>query len=85
MFLVHGPNIEPAGDIGTISILDIAPTILQTIGLDIPEDFEGEPITQINREYDQVTYREPLSDRGRENTGSDDKVKERLADLGYLE
>lgn len=85
MFLAHGDQIEPAGDIGMISILDIAPTVLYSMGLDIPEDFEGEPIRQANQQRDDITYRSPLPDRDAGTRDRGDDVKERLANLGYLE
>jgi len=85
LFLAHGPNVANEGRIDTISILDIAPTILYSMGLDIPRDFEGEPIEVVNTQRDSVTHRTPLEERGTARTESPDEATERLADLGYLE
>lgn len=85
LFLAHGPNIESAGEIEPISILDIAPTVLHSMGVDVPSDFEGEPVDGIVRGSDGPTYREPLPHRGEESNAEDDAVRDRLADLGYVE
>jgi predicted AlkP superfamily phosphohydrolase/phosphomutase len=85
LFLAHGPNVEPKGDIGKISILDIAPSVLYAMDLAIPEDFEGTPVPAVNTNRDAVTKRSPLPDRTQETTAESDAVEERLADLGYLE
>lgn len=85
LFLAHGPDVASAGDIGTISILDIAPTILYAMGLDVPEGFEGTPVLEANTERDVVTTRSSLSDRDAGTTEGSGDVQERLADLGYLE
>jgi predicted AlkP superfamily phosphohydrolase/phosphomutase len=85
MFLAHGPDIDSIGKLDPISILDIAPTILHSMGLSIPKDFEGEPVTEITDDQEAVSYREPLPGRGDDARTDDDAVQERLADLGYLE
>jgi len=85
LFLAHGPDVADDGDVGTISILDIAPTILYNMGLDIPEDFEGKPVQEVNASRGEVSYRKPLTRRGTTESRSSEEVTERLADLGYLE
>lgn len=83
--LAHGPTVEPRGDIGTISILDIAPSVLHAMGEDVPEDFEGTPVPDINISRNEVTTRDSLPDRGDTITADSEEVQERLADLGHLE
>jgi predicted AlkP superfamily phosphohydrolase/phosphomutase len=85
LFLAHGPDVDPVGEIDPTSILDIAPTILHNMGLTIPEDFEGEPVTAITVEQDDIASREPLPGLGDEARTDDEAVQEQLADLGYLE
>lgn len=85
LFLAHGPNVEPRGDIGTISILDISPTVLYAMDQDVPEGFEGTPVTSVNTNRERVTTPESLPDRGEGTTQDSDDVQRRLADLGYLE
>jgi len=38
------PDSETKGNIGEISYLDVAPTILSKLGLEIPKDMKGEII-----------------------------------------
>ena len=85
LFLAHGDDVSPAGDIGRISILDIAPTVLYSMGEPIPESFEGTPIEAVDAGGDDPTYRSPLTDRDDARTGDSEAVQQRLADLGYLE
>jgi len=85
MFVAYGEGIDPLGKIDPISILDIAPTILHAMGLDVPESFEGEPIREVDPHGRSVTYRPSLPDRGEGTATESDDVEERLADLGYLE
>jgi predicted AlkP superfamily phosphohydrolase/phosphomutase len=85
LFLAHGPNVAAKGDIGAISILDIAPTVLHTMGQDIPEDFEGDPVQTAHTDRHDPAYRSPLPARGSTAADSSEEVTERLADLGYLE
>lgn len=85
LFLAHGETVAETGNFGQMSILDIAPTVLYAMGLDVPTDFEGEPIEAANTERDEVTTRPPLAGRG--SAGEDansEAVEERLSDLGYL-
>jgi predicted AlkP superfamily phosphohydrolase/phosphomutase len=85
LFLAYGPNVAAEGDIGAISILDIAPTVLHAMGQDLPEDFEGDPVQATHTDRHEVTYRSPLPARGSTAADSSQEVTERLADLGYLE
>ena len=41
VFLAKGPGIRRGVDVGELSILDIAPTLLYRLGLPVPEDLEG--------------------------------------------
>ena len=42
--LMHGPDV-PAGSVMTgCSVYDIAPTVLNHLGIHVPEDFDGRPI-----------------------------------------
>jgi len=85
LFLAHGDDVLSAGDIGRISILDIAPTVLYSMGEPIPKSFEGTPIEAVDAGDDAPTYRSPLADRDDARTGDSGAVQQRLADLGYLE
>lgn len=41
LFMLYGPNIPAKGKLDNIHILDLAPTILHTLGINIPLEFEG--------------------------------------------
>jgi hypothetical protein len=85
LFLAHGKTVATRGDIGTISILDIAPTVLYSMEEAIPDDFEGNPLQAVNEPRGEPTYREPLPDRGKRASEIGDAARERLADIGYIE
>jgi predicted AlkP superfamily phosphohydrolase/phosphomutase len=47
IFMAAGPGISRGASVLPLSILDVAPTVLYTLGLPIPEDFEGSVPRQI--------------------------------------
>ena len=44
IFIGHGPSVRQGVRLAARSILDVAPTVLYSLGLPIPADFEGEVI-----------------------------------------
>lgn len=85
IFLAYGEGIDPLGEIDPISILDIAPTVLHYMGVSIPTDFEGTPVESVTKNRGQIEYREPLPRLDEKTTEGSNEVRNRLADLGYLE
>ena len=64
------------------SIYDIAPTILASLGLDVPEYFVGTPIsseTYNKGHVEPISIKEPQS-----NEDDDQKIRDRLSNLGYM-
>lgn len=47
IFLAMGPDVNNAGDIGEIDILDLAPTILHVFKVPVPEDMDGRVLKEI--------------------------------------
>jgi predicted AlkP superfamily phosphohydrolase/phosphomutase len=45
IFLLYDPKVKRGRNIGDVSIYDIAPTILSEMGIEVPEDMEGKPLT----------------------------------------
>jgi predicted AlkP superfamily phosphohydrolase/phosphomutase len=45
LFILYDPKRSDAGDIGKRQIMDIAPTILQKMGIPIPDSMQGRPIS----------------------------------------
>lgn len=84
IFVANGPDFDSQGEIETISILDIAPTLLATAGSDIPTDMQGEVLSIFETEPSWDT-REPIS-TGESTISSDsEQVTDRLKQLGYME
>lgn len=91
MVLFHGDDIQPQ-ELDPIQISDIAPTILHWMGLAVPTDMDGEPITEVFKTDSEpgsraVEMRDPLAplDEEQDERELDEDVQERLADIGYLE
>jgi predicted AlkP superfamily phosphohydrolase/phosphomutase len=47
IFMAAGPGIRRGASVPALSILDVAPTVLYTLGLPVPEDLEGRVPQQI--------------------------------------
>jgi predicted AlkP superfamily phosphohydrolase/phosphomutase len=67
-FSIYGPAVPKMGEISA-DLLDIAPTVLQLMGIPIPRDIEGRALIKKERVYSDEDERE---------------VRERLEKLGYL-
>ncbi|HEX9427637.1 MAG TPA: tetratricopeptide repeat protein [Candidatus Polarisedimenticolia bacterium] len=46
VFVMAGPDVRPGFDLGSASVLDVAPTILTLFGLPVARDMDGQPLTQ---------------------------------------
>jgi predicted AlkP superfamily phosphohydrolase/phosphomutase len=95
IFIATGPGIQQGVRSSQISILDIAPTVLYSLGLPIPEDLEGSLLTGIFEPslmrtrppcFDQPTRRstQPVPQIIKTGMG-ESEIIERLKLLGYLE
>ncbi|WP_264555209.1 alkaline phosphatase family protein [Halocatena marina] len=84
IFVANGPDFDDRGEIESISILDIAPTLLAAVGSDIPTDMQGSVLPVFETEPSWDT-REPIavSEKGEQNRS--DQVTDRLKQLGYME
>ncbi|MFC1807398.1 alkaline phosphatase family protein [Candidatus Omnitrophota bacterium] len=47
IFIMHDPKNKACKDLGTVSILDFAPTVLDILGVDIPDKMRGKSIFSI--------------------------------------
>jgi predicted AlkP superfamily phosphohydrolase/phosphomutase len=83
IFAAKGPDIREAGDIGPVSITDLAPTILAGMGVDVPTDMVGDPLPVYVDDPD-VGTRDPIDLDGG-GTERHDEVADRLKQLGYME
>jgi len=44
IFVLRDPKLPPRGQIPDVRILDVAPTLLQRMGIPVPRSMEGQPI-----------------------------------------
>lgn len=89
LFLFSGPSFRSGDRNHEARIVDLAPTLLHTMGCDVPDDLDGRVLEVFHPESlaanRPVSTRAPL-DADRESGATDERdVEERLVDLGYLE
>ncbi|NIO19649.1 MAG: hypothetical protein GTN76_02585 [Candidatus Aenigmarchaeota archaeon] len=96
IFIIQGPYIKKSHMISGTKIIDVAPTIMYLMGLDIPREMEGKVlINSIDEDYlrsTPITFTESPYDNSpsealpevysKEDT---DIVRKRLKDLGYID
>lgn len=101
IFGARGPDIKKKIDAGELSILDITPAILYTLGMPIYRDLEGRVPTEIFEE--STMEKKPIEKSAASTSGKDEEEKpaetdsaemteedervvmERLRELGYIE
>ncbi len=96
ILIINGPHIRNNHKIGGANIMDIAPTIMYLMGLDVPKHMDGKVLTDaVNEGHLQsrpVRYSEYESDHSATKSSSggylEDEagaVMDRLKGLGYLD
>lgn len=58
LFMAYGPNIKRGEKFDNVSILDLAPTILHSMDVPIPDDMDGKVLKEIFREDSELAKRE---------------------------
>jgi len=93
IIMMHGKPIQAGTELKGSEIIDLAPTILYLMGIDIPEDMDGKVLTSAltkdfidahpisYKETTQGDLQEPASTYTHEEV---QKIEGRLKDLGYL-
>lgn len=94
IFLAAGPDIRRGFDLGSASVLDIAPTVLALYGLPVPRDGDGQPLAQaltadFLREHrvawiDSYGGARQVSDEALARSNGDAEMIEKLRSLGYI-
>jgi tetratricopeptide (TPR) repeat protein len=95
IFVAAGPNLKKDELVHGVSLLDVMPTVLMLLGLPIPGDIDGRPLTQIVDgpvELDRIdSYEPPHPDdgvhRGEAIVTDPFQVQQalqQLVDLGYI-
>jgi predicted AlkP superfamily phosphohydrolase/phosphomutase len=98
VFIAHGPGIQARVTLTPFSILDVAPCLLYSLGMEIPSDFEGrmpdgifEDAYMINHPYRIGTptqFSDSFARRAQkeaEKKREEEEIYKRLKMLGYLE
>ncbi|RLI96080.1 MAG: hypothetical protein DRO99_05045, partial [Candidatus Aenigmatarchaeota archaeon] len=91
IFIAHGPDIAVGKEIANARITDIAPTVLHMFSLPIPDDMDGK-VLDIFRKGSGPGKRKPArykaekhaGERTHKGTGDEEKMKQRLKELGYM-
>lgn len=91
IFILTGPGVK-RGEVTGLSVEQVAPTILHLLGEPVPEDMDGEVITEVlDRDFVKrhpVVKGPPTGSRARQRTilsQSDERlVEDRLKALGYI-
>jgi len=82
ILMAAGDGIDPELSLDGAHLFDVAPTIIATFGLPIPERMDGTPLPTVDS-TERTTY--PAFERSDSVVTDDSIVEDRLADLGYLE
>ncbi len=95
IFIAAGPGIRQGLSADQLSILDVAPTLLYSLDLPIPEDLEGHVISEIFessllrtnpvRMGEPTLPPEPFPQHPEEDTQEQAEIMTRLKALGYME
>jgi predicted AlkP superfamily phosphohydrolase/phosphomutase len=94
LFLVRGQGIRPGCRVEGARLIDLAPTLLYLMGEPIPEDMDGQVLSQIFassfleahpiRTAKSASETASLGDERRYNEEEERRIKEQLKGLGYL-
>lgn len=84
MLLANGPDIG-SQNLSECSLLDIAPTILHSLGSAVPSDMDGTIIPEISGSETTLTTRDPIEVHRTGEQAPNKELKQRLQDIGYLE
>ncbi|MFA9504122.1 alkaline phosphatase family protein [Natrinema sp. H-ect1] len=91
VFFAHGPDIDPHASADGLSVVDVAPTVLHSVGEPIPDDIDGRVRTDVLSADAEPTVREAVPDATAGSSGAADAdedfddVEDRLRGLGYME
>ncbi len=93
IFLAAGPQFKAGFELQNAAIIDVAPTILHLCGQPIPDDMDGQVLTEAftpeflsGRQIQKVSAETFAQSRKQEfSTQETDEIARRLRSLGYLE
>jgi predicted AlkP superfamily phosphohydrolase/phosphomutase len=82
LFLADGPAVETTGLDDSVSITDVAPTVLHSVDCPAPTDLDGSVLSLFDDRPVETRDPIPYEEAGSTSNG---EVQQRLQDLGYLE
>lgn len=95
IFMAAGPGIRPAQSVQELSILDVAPMVLYSLGLPVPEEMQGRVPAEIYepsamarnavRKTKAAVAAAPETAPAALSSEDEQVILERLRDLGYIE
>jgi len=84
MYLIRTPGLPTTGPAQTRHLLDVGPTLLDLLGLPVPDDMRGSPMTEA-APTEGSAVASSTDDVTRELTRDEqEEIERRLTDLGYL-
>jgi predicted AlkP superfamily phosphohydrolase/phosphomutase len=91
LLIAAGPDVAAGADLGQVSIVDVAPTVLYALGLPVGRDFTGRPVVELftpdHRSVHPLrtveTWGKPRQGRAAASSADRELVDE-LRGLGYL-
>ena len=96
IFIARGPSLRPNMRLEDLRLMDMPPTLLHTLGLPVPESFDGQVVRDVFkpeflsahpvRKGELPSFRELDSQPTESYSDSDEsKIADRLRGLGYLD
>jgi predicted AlkP superfamily phosphohydrolase/phosphomutase len=84
--ILRGADIPAGARIKGANIIDIAPTVLALMGLDVPREMDGRVLfgSETRRPGDQETREQGGADENPYSEEDEEQVMERLRELGYV-
>ena len=94
IIIASGPGIKAGAEIEPMRIVDVAPTVLYSMGLDVPLAFEGRVGVELFDPAHLAMHAPTFSENAGTNSGTEsaetlsgeaeEQIRERLKALGYL-
>ncbi len=90
VWMLAGPDVEPAGRVGEVVITDLAPTILHLLNCAVPENMDGKVLEEWLKTTTKVQRVESEANPAAETAVTmseedEERMIQRLKELGYLE
>lgn len=86
VFIASGPAFEEGFEVESLSLIDVAPVVMASLGVPVPEQMRGTiPPGLLRGAVEKMRFDDvPFGSGALTDEGSDAEVTERLEDLGYL-